>query len=74
VWGSRVYCSGSTLAAVAVHAGVLRAKEKGVVKVTILPGADSFQGSPQNRVTSMDYGPYQPAFTIARMPAAQSAR
>jgi hypothetical protein len=68
VWGTKVYCAGSALSAAAVHAGVLRAKEKGVVKVTVLPGADSYQGSAQNGVTSSDYGPYKPAFTIERMP------
>jgi hypothetical protein len=57
-----------------VHAGALRAKEKGVVKVTILPGADRYQGSTRNGVTSVDYGPYKPAFTVEGMPAAQTAR
>jgi hypothetical protein len=74
VWGTRVYCAGSALAAAAVHAGALRAKEKGVVRVTILRGADDYQGSTQNGVTSMEYGPYGPAFTVEAMPAAQMAR
>jgi hypothetical protein len=74
VWGTRMYCAGSALAAAAVHAGALRAKEKGVVKVTVLAGADSYEGSTRNGVTSVDYGPYKPAFTVERMPATQLVR
>jgi hypothetical protein len=74
VWGSRVYCAGSALATAAVHAGALRAKEKGVVKVTVLPGADSYQGSTRHGVTSMDYGSFKPAFTVEGMTTAQTVR
>src|SRR5205823_327084 len=41
-WGTDVYTSDSHLAATAVHAGVLRVGEKGIVKVTILPGQDNY--------------------------------
>jgi hypothetical protein len=66
VWGTKIYCSGSDLSASAVHAGALRSGEKGIVRVRILPGADSYQGSVQNNVTSSSYGPYAPAFAVER--------
>src|SRR6185436_15804587 len=38
VWGSDLYTADSTVASVAVHAGVLKAGQSGIVKVTVLPG------------------------------------
>jgi hypothetical protein len=67
VWGTKVYCTGSDLSASAVHAGALRSGEKGIVKVRVLSGAESYHGSVQNNVTSSGYGPYAPAFTIERV-------
>jgi beta-lactamase regulating signal transducer with metallopeptidase domain len=55
VWGNVIYTDDSTLAAAAVHAGVLTAGQRGVVKVTILPGRGSYAGSDSNGVTSSSY-------------------
>src|SRR5262249_15208636 len=52
VWGTDIYTDDSPLAAVAVHAGVLQVGQKGVVKVTILPGQQSYTGSTRNGVTT----------------------
>jgi beta-lactamase regulating signal transducer with metallopeptidase domain len=69
VWGSGVYTDDSSIEAAAVHAGVLRDGEKGMVKITILPGQDSYQGCSQNGVTSSSYGPWAGSFRIERAEA-----
>ncbi len=38
IWGTDAYTTDSALSAVAVHAGIIKSGETGVVKVTILPG------------------------------------
>jgi hypothetical protein len=55
IWGTGVYTDDSPLATTAVHAGVLRPGQKGVVKVTILPGQVNYAGTTQNGVTSNPY-------------------
>jgi hypothetical protein len=55
LYGSDVYTSDSRLAKAAVHAGVLRFGETGVVKVTILPGRSTYEGSTRNDLTSSSW-------------------
>jgi len=55
VWGKDVYTDDSTVAAAAVHAGVLRSGEAGEVRVTILPGRPHYDGASQNGVESRSY-------------------
>ncbi len=64
VWGTDVYTDDSSLAAAAVHAGVLEDGEDGVVTVTILPGEDSYTGSDRNGVISMDYGSWAGSYKV----------
>jgi hypothetical protein len=65
VWGTDVYTGDSNLAAAAaMHAGVLKAGESGVVKVTILPGRPAYQGSTRNGVSSQSYGSYSTSFKV----------
>ena len=52
VYGTDVYTHDSNLAPAAVHAGVLKLGEKGIVKVTILPPQDGFAGTGRNGITS----------------------
>jgi hypothetical protein len=66
VWGTGTYTLDSTLAAAAVHAGVLRAGQTGVVKVKLLAPQASFEGSTRNGVTSMAFGFYPGAFSLSR--------
>jgi hypothetical protein len=66
VWGTGVYTSDSPLATVAVHAGLLKVGQTGVVKVTIVPGQDAYQGSTQNGVMTSDYGPWPGAYRVSR--------
>jgi hypothetical protein len=66
VWGTGVYTSDSPLATVAVHAGVLKVGQTGVVKVTIVPALAAYTGSTQNGVATMDYGPWPGAYRVSR--------
>ena len=54
VYGTDLYTDDSSLAAAAVHAGVLADGQKGVVKVTVLPGADNYQASDRNGVSTFN--------------------
>jgi hypothetical protein len=66
IWGTDVYTTDSQLATVAVHAGVLKAGQTGVVKVTILASPQAFTGSSRNDVTSNPYGPYTAAYKVRK--------
>ncbi len=66
IWGSEVYTSDSHLGAAAVHAGLLKPGEHGVVLVRILPGQKSYQGSTANGVSSNAYGPWSVSFTVEK--------
>jgi hypothetical protein len=66
VWGTGIYTADSTLATAAVHAGVLRPGETGVVRVRIVPGRAAYTGSTRNGVTSGSWNAYPGAYTISR--------
>jgi hypothetical protein len=64
VWGSEVYTYDSHLATAAVHAGVLKAGQRGVVKVTMVKSPEAHRGSTQNGVTTSNWGPYSASYTV----------
>src|SRR5262249_20100063 len=64
VWGTDVYTDDSILAAAAVHAGILQEGQTGVVKVTILPGQQSYQGTTRHGVASMPYLRWDGSFRV----------
>ena len=66
VWGSGTYTDDSMLAAAAVHAGVLADGQKGIVKVTILPGAAGYEGSEKNGVASENWGAWEGSYRLQR--------
>jgi hypothetical protein len=66
VWGTKVYTSDSALAVAAVHAGVLKVGQTGVVRVQIVAPPASYQGSTHNGVTSSPYGPWPAAYRVSR--------
>jgi hypothetical protein len=69
LWGTDVYTSDSTIATVAVHAGLLQVGETGVVKVTIVVPPPNFQGTTRNGITSAPYGAFGGAYTIEKVEA-----
>jgi hypothetical protein len=67
VWGTDIYTGDSTLAAVAVHAGVLADGETGMVRVTYVDTLNvTFTGSERNGVRSQDFGTWPTGYRIAR--------
>lgn len=64
IWGTDVYTIDSNLATAAVHAGAVKEGETGVVKVTLLPGQDSYEGTIRNGITSNSYGPYSGSYKV----------
>ena len=64
VRGSDVYTDDSSIAAAAVHAGVLKPGEKGHVRITIVPGQSSYTGSSQNGLKSGDAGEWPGSFRV----------
>jgi LCCL domain len=66
IWGTGTYTTDSQLATAAVHAGVLKPGQTGVVKVTIMASPPLFQGSTQNGVTSHPYGMYPASYKVGK--------
>lgn len=73
VWGSNPYTADSLLARAAVHAGVLRPGESGVVNATVLPGLQSYEGTVRNGVTTNRWGAYGLSYRIASGTAGNQA-
>ncbi len=65
VWGTDVYTDDSSVAAAAVHAGVLRAGETKSVAITILPGQSSYAASARNGVSSAAWGAWSGSYSFA---------
>jgi beta-lactamase regulating signal transducer with metallopeptidase domain len=68
VWGKDVYTDDSSLAAAAVHAGVLRPGEAGEVRVTILPGREHYDGAEQHGVESRPYDAWPGSYRFGGEP------
>lgn len=66
IWGTEVYTYDSPLATAAVHAGVLRRGQRGIVKVTMVKSPESHHGTTQNGVTSHNWGTYSASYTVER--------
>lgn len=64
VWGTDRYTTDSALAVVAVHAGVLKEGETGIVKVTFAPGQSEYKGSSRNGATSSSWGSYGISYKV----------
>lgn len=63
VYGTDVYTSDSSLATAAVHAGVLKAGQAGIVKVTTIPSHPGYVSSVRNGITSSAWGSH-PGFRV----------
>lgn len=64
IWGAGIYTDDSPLAVAAVHAGVLKDGQDGVVRVTIQPGLPAYEGNLQNNLQSNPYGPFPGSYTV----------
>jgi LCCL domain len=73
LWGTETYTLDSTLAAAAVHMGVLKVGETGTVKVLILGPGNGYVGSTRNGLTSANFGAYPGSYQIL-LPDAKKGR
>jgi hypothetical protein len=69
LWGTDIYTGDSPLAAVAVHAGAVKAGESAIIKVTVVRPLKQYQGSVRNGVTSNDFGRFGTAYKVTRIAA-----
>lgn len=66
-YGTDVYTTDSYIATVAVHAGVLKHDETGVVKLRILPARANFTSTTRNGVTSSSWSNYPASYSVERV-------
>lgn len=66
LWGTDHYTLDSKIAKAAVHAGVLKVGEAGVVTVTIKPGQESYTGQARNGVQSSAWGSYAKSYSVSK--------
>ena len=66
IWGTDVYTTDSKLAMAAVHAGVVKPGETGVVRLKILASPPSYAGSFRNGVRTSPYGVFGGAYQILK--------
>lgn len=64
IWGgdNGVYTDDSEIAAAAVHAGVLRNGQTGIVYIEILPGRESYPTLSRNGITSTQFGKWDGSY------------
>jgi hypothetical protein len=67
VWGTDIYSDDSSVAAAAVHAGLLRSGEKGLVRVILMPGQASYSGSERHGVKSESFGQWPGSFKLEKV-------
>jgi hypothetical protein len=65
LWGTDIYTGDSSLAAAAVHAGLVKAGEVAIMKATVVAPLAQYQGSVRHGVTSHDFGRYGSAFQLS---------
>jgi hypothetical protein len=66
VWGSDVYTTDSSVATVAVHAGIVKVGETGIIKVTIVAPPPFFAGSTRNGVTTAAFNAFPGAYIVSK--------
>ncbi len=64
IYGTDVYTTDSLLATAAVHAGILKPGQTGVVRVKIVAPPPAFLGSTRNGISSAAYGSYPAAYQV----------
>ncbi len=68
IYGNNTYTTDSKLATAAVHAGILKHGETGVVKVTIVEGLGFYQSATRNGVTSNGWNAFPTAYRMVKAP------
>ena len=68
IWGGRnnVYTTDSHIGTAAVHAGVLKAGQTGIVKIKILPGQSAYPEITRNGITSHEFGEWEGSYQFVK--------
>ena len=68
IWGGadNVYTDDSNLSTAAVHAGLVKAGETAVIKVTVMEGQSSYPSLSRNGVTSNNYGSWTGSYKLSK--------
>ena len=74
VYGTDIYTDDSRLATAVVHAGLVEAGQKAVVRVTMLPGQPAYKGSNGYGVSSSGYGSWVGSFRVELIEAVDAPR
>jgi len=67
VWGDGIYTDDSDLATIAVHAGLLQPGQTGLIKVTIMPGRESYTSATHHGVTSTAFQTFPGSIRVERV-------
>jgi hypothetical protein len=67
VWGTDTYTRDSVLGTAAVHAGLLKPAETGVLRVTVVAPLGAYPGTTRHGVTTTDYGAFPHAWRLSRL-------
>jgi LCCL domain len=65
VWGTDVYTRDSALAVAAVHAGLLKVGQSGVLRVRVVPAQKTYPGSTRNGITTTDYSDFPECWELS---------
>lgn len=65
LWGTDVYTGDSAIGVAAVHAGLVKAGESAIVKISVEHPLPRYAGSVQNGVTSHEFGPFATAYRMS---------
>lgn len=68
IWGGNdnVYTDDSNIATAAVHAGLVRAGETAVIKVTVMKGLNNYPSLSRNGITSIKYGSWSGSYKLSK--------
>ena len=67
IWGDGVYTDDSAVAVAAVHAGLLKVGEIGVVRATIMPPQNGYEGTFRNGIQSKSFGRFEGSYRLERV-------
>jgi hypothetical protein len=66
IWGTDTYSDDSEIATAAVHAGLLKEGERGLLDVKMVPPPDAFVGSTRNGITSNRYSSWPSGYVLKK--------
>lgn len=65
IWGTDTYTRDSNLGAAAVHMGLLKPGQTGVLRLTVVKAQDRYPGSTRHGVTTSDYEAFPHAWELS---------